>query len=174
MDVWVCWFCFCYCKQCCYEHCVSRRDTAWPCGMEVFILQDNGTLLWLYQSIPYQHYVSYLSFTFSLTLDSRLFHFANLMEVKWHLIVVSSKSTIILIFVLLYVMCPFSLPVLTFLSFKQFDYDVLGVDFFHVSSAGAISCGFMVFIKFGTFLAVTSSIIIIIIIVFPVLSLLSL
>lgn len=81
-------------------------------------------------------------------LNSRPSHLASLVEVKWHLTVVSSKSPIIPILVLLYVRCPFSLPAFTFLSFKQFDYDVLGVGFFfHVSSAGAIYLCFYGFHK---------------------------
>lgn len=100
-------------------------------------------------------------------LNSRPFRLASLVEVKWHLTVVSSKSPIIPILVLLYVMCPFSLPAFTFLSFKQFDYDVLGVVFFFMFLLlGLFTCAFMVFIKFGTFLTIISSIIIIIII-FP-------
>lgn len=53
----------------------------------------------------------------------------------------SKKTTIILIFVLLYVTCSFSLaafPVFSITAVVQFDYDVLGVVFFHVSFAGTV------------------------------------
>lgn len=100
-----------------------------------------------------------------MLLHFRLVNFASLVDVKWHVIVVSSQKTVI--FVILYVMCSFSLGAFKFLIFKQFDYGVLGVVFFMFLLLGLFTCGFMVFIKFGKFLVIISSVIFCLISPFP-------
>lgn len=132
MDIWgLVAFLFCYCKQCCYEHCLSRSDDAWSCGVALHLdkILPNDVLPWLCQFARSQHYVSYRSVTCCPThLHFRLFNFAHLVGIKWCAVVVSSKKTTV---TFLHNVFFFSGCFMKgFLIFKQFDYGELGVVFF--------------------------------------------